>query len=229
MAKEVVLEVKKRKIGTGGDLNIFRKQGFVPGVLYGGRKDTITILVNKRSLMDALHTEMGSHVIFSLNVEGEKAEQYAILKDRQKDPISQDLMHIDFQRISMQEAIEVSVAFKIIGEAPGVKAGGVLELVLHEVKISCLPKDMPQNIEVNVGALEIGNSVHIKDLVLPKGVKVLADAENIVLHVASPTKLEEKPATEEAAASAEPEVISKGKKDEEGEASAEKPKKEEKK
>ena len=104
---ELILKLKTRKIGTKGELNKFRAQGYIAGVLYGGDKDTVPILVNYSDFIKALHTDMGEHAIFSLEIDGKKTKQSAILKDKHIDPVSRNFLNIDLKRISMKEQIEI--------------------------------------------------------------------------------------------------------------------------
>lgn len=218
MAKEIVLPVQARPDST---VQSMRRQGLIPAVVYGEKDPSLSIAVDKKTFLTALHNEMGAHALFSLTMDT-KEPQLVIVKERQRDMLSQEIIHIDFQRISLNKKIEVDIAIKLVGEAPGVKEGGLIEMPMHTIRISCFPQDIPHDIPVDVSSLAIGFSLHVKDIVFSEGLTVLADTESVVVHVAEPPKEEEKPvaAAGEAAAAgttaAEPEVIAaKGKKEEE--------------
>jgi large subunit ribosomal protein L25 len=143
-------------------------------------------------------------------------EYTALIRDVQYDPLSHKILHLDFQHISLTETVEVEVTVHLIGIPTGVKdGGGILEPILRQVEVRCLPTQIPSSIDVDVTALAIGDSVHARDLKV-ENVTILTDPDATVATVVPPTVMEEKPADEAAAAAAEPEVIAKGKKDEEG-------------
>ncbi|MFH1714829.1 MAG: 50S ribosomal protein L25 [Elusimicrobiota bacterium] len=217
MSKEIVLNAKKREKTTKGALNLIRKGGLVPCVLYGAGDKTVELTINAKELFLGLHSEMGEHALFQLNVDGKK--KIALVKEKQINPVTRNIIHVDFQHISLKDEVEVEIPFEIIGKAPGVALGGILELPLHEIKIKCIAADIPKNIQVDVSKLEIGNSIHIKDLVKDGKYKLLADPDQVVVTVTAPVRVEETPvaAAEVADADKQPEVITKGKKDEEGE------------
>ncbi len=206
--------------GRGKEIsNKMRKEGIVPAVVYKKGDEALSIKVDRKEMVKALHTEAGENVIIKLTVEGAKKdkERTVILKDIQSDPVKDRLIHIDFQEISLTETLEVKVPVVSKGEAIGVKQEeGVLEQVLWEIDLECLPTNIPEKIEVDVANLKIGDSVHVKDFVLPEGVKILGDPEGTVFHVEHAKKMEE-PSPEEAAGEGaqEPEVIGEKKETEE--------------
>jgi len=216
--KEVSLEIVPREISTRHNLKSVRAQGLVPAIFYGHGEKNITMSIDARKFDTLLHSGFGSNVLVSLKIgDGTKT---AIIKDIQRDVITQKPIHIDFQAVSLKEKIEVNVSLHITGTAPGVKlSGGILEHILREVRVSCLPQDIPQAINVDVSALEINQALTVKDLPLIEGVDILTDPSGLIVNIVAPTVMEEAPAaaTPEAAAAtgAEPEVISKGKKEKE--------------
>jgi large subunit ribosomal protein L25 len=176
-----------------------------------------------------LHSESGSNVLINLKIGNETKS--TILKELQRDVLTQAPMHIDFLAVSLKEKIEVVVHIKITGEAPGVKlSGGILEHVIRDIRVSCLPTDIPSVIEVSVATLNINQALMVKDLPKLSGVEYVADPDAIIVHIVAPSILEETTpavaaaaaATPGAAAAAEPEVISKGKKEKEEGAAEEK-------
>lgn len=222
--KEVILEAAVRDISTKHTLKDMRNKGMIPAVFYGHGEKNISLTVNAKKFDEILHAG-GSNVLVNLKMGGES--KTAIVKEIQRDVISRKPIHIDFRMISMAEKIEINVPVHIQGIATGVKlSGGVMEHLIREIKVSCLPTDIPQSIDIDVTSLEIGHLITVKDLPPIKGVDIVTLPSTVLVSIVAPTILEEAPApgTEAAAGAAtaaEPEVISKGKKDlEEGEAAA---------
>jgi len=149
--KEVVLHANTRKIGTKGELNAIRNEGMVPAVAYGAKKNSIPIVVKEKDFTKTIHTQQGMNVIISLDIKGEKEARTVIVKEVQQDPISDDYIHVDFQEISLKEKIEVEVPIGVIGVAPGVKEeGGVLDHIVREIGIKCLPTKIPDKIVIAI-------------------------------------------------------------------------------
>ncbi|HYX70564.1 MAG TPA: 50S ribosomal protein L25 [Terriglobales bacterium] len=220
-----------------------RRAGRVPAVLYGAKKDSVAVTLDPKQVARILHSESGHNTIFDLQVGPERTK--AMIVDWQLEPVKGSLLHVDMKRIAMDERIKVKVPIHLKGEAAGVKTqGGVLEQILREVEVECLPTDIPGHIEVDVTELVFGKVVRVSDLSRSSQIKFITDANYPVAHVIS-IKEEEVAAPAEAAAEAapaEPEVIKKGKQEvgeegaAEGEAApapaekkAEKPEKKEKK
>ncbi len=193
-----------------------RRQGRIPAVLYGDQGPSIPIAVDPRKISDVLHSESGHNAIFTLQIRG-KAPARAMLRERQVDPVHGELLHVDLVRVARDAKLKVKVPIHITGEAQGVKVqGGVFEFVLREVELECLPDDIPERITVDVTELTIGKNLRVVDLPLGPKVKVLTDPNRVVAHVVTLKAEEEKPAAEAVeAAPAEPEVIRKGKAEEE--------------
>lgn len=213
----VELSSEKRDLSTKGALRQVRVGGRVPAVVYGGGKDPLTVAIDAKEFTKLLKAH-GSNAL--VNLKGGSSADVVLIKEIQRDVLSHQAIHVDFRRISMTETLEVSVPFHVVGEAPGVKLqGGILELILHELRVRCLPADIPAHIDLNVDGLNINQGLRLKDVVLPKGVEaVVTDGERLVLNVVAPTEFkEETPAAGVPVAGAgEPEVIAKGKKPEEG-------------
>ena len=209
---------RRETLGKGGARKA-RSAGQIPGVLYGHGEDPIAVAVSAREFDVALRQHKGGNPIVNLAV-GNSGEFTALIRDVQYDPLSRAILHLDFQHISLTEQIEVKVAVKLTGLAIGVKdGGGILETILRELDVRCLPTQIPSSIEIDVSGLAVGDSIHVRDVNVPN-VTVLNDPDETIATVVPPTVMEEK-APEEAAAeaatgTAEPEVIAKGKKDEEG-------------
>jgi len=216
-----------------------RRSGAVPAVLYGGRKDAVTLAVNAKQVARILRSESGHNTIITVRVAG-GPEEKAMVKDWQVDPVSGSLLHVDLQRIAMDVRMRVRVPVHTFGEPEGVKVqGGIFEMVTREVELECLPGDIPEEFKMDVSGLLIGKQLRAGDLPFdPQKIKLLTDPQRVLAHVVALKKEEEAPAEAAVAveaAPAEPEVIKKGKKEvEEGEAegageAAAKPEKAEKK
>ena len=231
-----ILEAQPRQAGNKNAARRVRRDGKIPAVLYGAGKDSVSVSVDPRQVSRILRSESGHNTIFDLALNGGERIK-AMIVDWQYEPIKGKLLHIDLKRIAMDKALRVSVPIFLKGEAAGVKTeGGILEQILREVEIECLPADIPSHIDADVTHLVFGTVLRVSDLPHSGKVKFLTDANHPVAHVVS-VKEEVVAAPEvvaaEAAAPAEPEVIKKGKQEVEGEegaeAPAEKPEKAEKK
>ena len=202
-----------------------RLTGMVPAVLYGGRKDSISLSVNAKQVAKILRSETGHNTIFTVRV-AEGAEEKAMMKDWQVDPLSGSLLHVDLLRIAMDVRMRVRVPVHTFGEPQGVKMqGGVFEVVTREIEIECLPGDIPEEFKMDVTGLMIGKQLRAGEIPLdPEKMKLLTDPTRVIAHVVT-LKKEEEPTVEAAVATetaaAEPEVIKKGKKEEDGEEGAE--------
>jgi large subunit ribosomal protein L25 len=229
-----LLEALPRTPGTKNDARRVRRQGKVPAVVYGAGKQTMPVSVDPRQVARILHSETGHNTVFDLAIDGERTK--AMIVDWQYEPIRGALLHIDVKRIAMDQKLRVSVPVELKGEAEGVKQqGGILEQIVREVELECLPGDIPNAIEVEISHLVFGVVLRVADLPRSDKLKFLTDPDQPVAHIIS-IKEEEVPtaeavAGEAAAAPAEPEVIKKGKQETEGEAEAapEKAEKKEKK
>ena len=227
-----VLEAQAREAGTKGHARRVRRDGKIPAVVYGAGKDSQPITVDPRVVTRILNSETGHNTIFDLTMNGEKTK--AMIVDWQYEPIKGKLLHIDLKRIALDKVLKVNVPIELVGEAAGVKQeGGILEQMLREVEIECLPADIPSHIDVDVSGLTFGKVLRVSDLPHSDKLKFLTDENQPVAHVTSVK--EEVVATPEAAAEAaaagpaEPEVIKKGKQETEEGAEAEKAEKPEKK
>ncbi len=187
MADTQLLEVVPRVPGSSNKAKQLRRAGKVPAVLYGGGRDTRSIAVDPRTLIEILRSEHGQNSILSLRV-GDGAEQTALIHDYQVDPISRKLQHVDFRRIDLAIEIEVNVPVEVIGEAFGVKVDrGILDMILREVHVKCLPTDIPDSLRVDVTELNIGDVAQVSDLEVPDNVELLVDLDQTVLTIAPPT------------------------------------------
>jgi len=185
------LIAKKRDLEGSSNARRLRTAGTLPGIIYGGGKDASSITFDTHDFEQLLHHSASESIIVEIDLEGEGSVS-ALVKAVQHHPVNGELIHVDLQRVVAGQAIQVTVAFELVGEAAGVKAGGVLEHVMHEIAIEVLPRNMVESFEVDVSELEIGDSVHISDLNLGAKFKVLtADEDAIVASVAAPRAEEE--------------------------------------
>jgi large subunit ribosomal protein L25 len=232
------LEAQPRDAGTKNHARRVRRDGKIPAVVYGAGKDSLPVSVDPRHVLRILHSATGHNTIFDLALNGGEQTK-AMIVDWQYEPIKGRLLHIDLLRIALDKVLKVSVPILLKGEAAGVKQeGGILEQMLREVEIECLPADIPASIDVDISDLTFGKVLRVSDLPHSEKLKFLSDANQPVAHVTSVK--EEVVAAPDAAAEAaatgpvEPEVIKKGKQETEEEgaeapAKAEKPEKKEKK
>ena len=194
-----------------------RRAGAVPAVLYGGAKPE-PISVDPKAVLRIIHGHAGSTQLLNLTFEGDGGSRMAIIRDLQFDPVSERLLHVDLQEVTADRAITVRVAVHPVGEAAGVREQkGILNVVLHELDVSCLPAMIPERIDADVSALMIGNVLTVGELSAPEGVRILNDPGQAVVIVAAPMA-EETPAvaaTPAATTAAEPEVLTERKKEDE--------------
>ncbi len=215
------VEAKPRQGGGKNDARRLRKTGMIPAVVYGAGQDALAIAVDPKQMGRILHSESGHNSIFDLSLDGQSAK--VMIVDWQYEPIKGALLHVDLKRIAMDKVLHVSVPIVLKGEAPGVKVqGGILEQLLREVEIECLPADIPGHIDADVSQLMFGQVIRVSDLPHGGTLKFITDENQPVAHVVAVKQVVEavpaEAAVEGAAAPAEPEVIKKGKQEAEGEA-----------
>lgn len=222
MAKQVKLSVQTRTLSGRIGVNKIKRQGLVPAIIYGGKSQPQNLQVAARDISHLLAHATGESVLVELEIDdaGAKSSRTALIQDVQHHPLGGTVLHVDFHAVSMDETIEAEIPVEPKGEPTGVKnSGGILEQNLRSLEVECLPRDLPDVIIVDVSGLKIGDAIHVKDLQLPNGVKVLNDEELPVFAVAEP-RIEEEPSETPITA---PEVITEKKKDEgEGEKKQEK-------
>jgi large subunit ribosomal protein L25 len=202
-----------------GAAHRLRQKGFIPAVLYGGDSGNISLSVNSHDLFQIISKNPWETTLIELQVqqEGKTKKVPTLIKELQTDPVRRTVVHADFMEITMGHAIEVHVPLELVGEAPGVKAGGVLEFLTREITIECLPSKIVAHFDVDVSSVEVGGTVTIAELAIGDDHKVLDDPDTVILTIAAPKLKEEVVEEEEGEEPAEPEVIQKGKKEEEEE------------
>jgi large subunit ribosomal protein L25 len=206
--ERVKLQVKEREGRGSADSRRLRKEGLIPGVLYGSGNQPHAICIPERELRRVLTGAGGLHAILDVVLEGQKTTHASILKDYQQDPIRGHISHVDLQEVRLDQPIQASVTIHLVGEPQGAKEGGVLSQVNREVNVEALPMEIPEHINLDVSGMAIGDSMRVADLATIEGVTYLDDPEETVLAtVTMPTRVEEpEEVTEEGEELAEGEV-----------------------
>lgn len=182
---EITIEVQQRGAKGKNASRRLRAAGFIPAVVYGGGREPVPIQVQRKTIHDLLKQQGGEHAIFLLKLAGTDQSRHTMVRDLEIDPISRQILHIDFQRILLTEKVRVRVAVELEGIPTGVKnQGGVLDFVTREIEISCLPADIPPKVVLDVAALEIGDHLEAKQVLLPPEVELLEEAERVIVSVA---------------------------------------------
>ena len=220
--ERISIQAEKREGAGKGVARTLRREGKVPAVLYRAGKAQ-SIQLSRKELSKLINKVAGEQVMVDLQfADGEK--KLALLKNFQVDPIRSELLHTDFFEVSLTETVRITVHVTTKGEPIGVKRdGGILQHPIREILIECLPDNIPGKIEVDISKLEVGQSLHVSDLKVEEGIKILTDPHEVIVNVVE-SAVEVAPVAAEVAApvTAEPEVIKKGKKEEEGAAAPEK-------
>jgi large subunit ribosomal protein L25 len=214
---DVVLRAEKREGSGKVSTKALRRTGKVPGVLYGRGEETLHLVIDAKQLSNLIHSIHGEAVLVTLQLGDEQSkDRKVIFKELQRDPVRGNVLHLDLHHISMTENIKVEVPIILKGTPIGVRSkGGIIQHALHRVEIECLPMDIPEHFEINVEGLDVGDSVHVRDIVFEKG-RILADEQRTVVNVVPPTIIKEAvPAEEAKEETKEPEVIEKGESKEE--------------
>jgi large subunit ribosomal protein L25 len=208
--EEIFLEVENREELGRSKVKDLREKGFIAAVVYSKEKKSQAVKIPSRQLLQLMHQHRLENIVLNLKIKGDNKHkaQPCLIKEIQYDPVKGNIIHVDFNEISLTKAIKVNVPVVSKGEPVGVKQeGGSLERILWEVEIECLPTDIPKEIAVDVSQLKIGDDIHIKDITFPSNIKVLTDIEAIVFSVAAPIKEEVAATPVEGEVQQEPEVI----------------------
>jgi large subunit ribosomal protein L25 len=197
---------QRERLGSAESRRL-RKEGLIPGVLYGRGGEPVSICIAERELRRALTGAAGLHSILDVEVDGKGETHASILKEYQVDPVRGGVTHVDLQEVRLDKPISASVSVVLLGgdDAPGVREGGVLSQPLREVTVEALPLEMPEHIDLDVSGMEIGGTLRISDLTAPEGATLLDDPEMVVATVTAPTKVVEPEPTEEELAAMEAE------------------------
>jgi len=221
MAKQVKLKAQPRTDVGRSAARKLRARGLIPAIIYGGNNKPQPLQVAAREINAMMSHASGENVLVELEIAGQDSSRTALVQEVQHSPVGGEIRHVDFHAISMDEMIEAEVPLEPIGTAVGVKTfGGLLEQSLRALAIECLPGDLPDRITVDVSQLNIGDSIHVRDIQLPSGVTPKVQPDLTAFSVVAPV-VEEEPAVVEAeVAAAEPEVITEKKEEGEGAAPA---------
>lgn len=184
---ETKLTAERRDDHGKGVARKLRAAGRTPAVLYGHDQDTVPLSVDTREMSHALHTSAGFNVLVDLMVDG--TEHLVLPREVQQNHVKGQIVHVDFLAVSRTEKIQVEVEVIAVGDAPGVKQGGVVDHHLREVAVECFPQDVPEHLEADVSRLDLGDMLHVSDLVPPAGVTILTNPEEAVLAVITPAIL----------------------------------------
>jgi large subunit ribosomal protein L25 len=219
MAKQVKLKAEPRGQVGRSAVRKLRARGLIPAVIYGGRDTPQPLQVAARDINNLMNQASGENVLVELEIAGEGSSRTALVQEVQHSPVNGDIRHVDFHAISMDQMIQAEVPLEPTGTAVGVKTfGGLLEQSLRTLAIECLPRDLPDRITVDVSQLNIGDSIHVRDIQFPLGVRPKVQPDLTAFSLLAPAVEEEAPVAEAEAAAAGPEVITEKK--EEGEAGA---------
>ncbi len=220
----ITIKAERREAFGKNESRRMRRNGMVPAVLYGKKEANVPLALKKKDVFEILRSETGENTVFKVSFDSETKN--TMIKELQSDPVTDEILHTDLIQIAMDEVIRVFVPVVPVGEAVGVKSeGGFVDFITREVEIECLPKDIPEHMEIDISALHLNQSLKVEDVVPPEGAEILSDLSTILVLIETPAKEEEVVVEEEVIAEEEePEVIKKEKVEEEGEKVEEKEK-----
>jgi large subunit ribosomal protein L25 len=197
------IQADAREAGNKNKARRLRRAGKIPGVLYGPKTQAIALEIDKKDFSNRVAGLEGSHLVRLRSASSALADRVALVKDVQYHPITGEVVHTDFYEVDLSATIQVHVPLHFVGKAAGVVRGGILQPVVREIEVECLPLDIPEFFNVDVTALDIGDSVHVEDVAMPSGVTAIYDSNFALVTVVPPT-VEEAPAAAPAAAEAAP-------------------------
>jgi len=201
MAKILDLNAEPRTIAGSRAVNRLRKAGNVPASLYGRKTAPAQLQVHGKTFSKLLESSASDNILVSLKIAGGSADQLALVQEVQHDYLRGGILHIDFHAVAHDEEIHAHVPVVLTGEAAGVKFGGLVEVIHHDLEVRCLPKDLPEAITIDVTALQLNGSIHVSEIKLPEGVRTRLAADVVVVHCSEP-KVEAEPEPAAAAAAA---------------------------
>ncbi len=186
---EVFKAIKREGKGKG-EARKLRRSGYIPAIIYGGEAGNIPVAVWSKGAVSHLKGEVSEAKIWKLEIEGE-GEKNVIIKDVQRHPVTGEILHVDFYEITYGKLMSLLVPLSFVGEPIGVKKGGVLEVLKDEVEIECLPKDIVEELEVDVSFLDIGDTLFVRDIKTPEGIRITEDLDQPVVTIVGPEEEEE--------------------------------------
>jgi len=187
------IQVDSREAGTKHQARRLRRGGKIPGILYGPKTQPVALAFNKKEFSTRVAGLEGSHLVRLKSGSAALAEKVALVKEMQYHPVTGDVVHADLYEVDLTEKIQVRVPLHFVGKAAGVVRGGILQPIVREIEVECLPLDIPEFFNVEVSGLDIGDSVHIEDIVMPEGITALFESNFALVSVVTPT-VEEAPA-----------------------------------
>lgn len=189
MSKQIKLSARPRSVSGSAAAREIRRRGNVPANIYGARMEPVNLEVNRREIETILSHAAGEHLLVDLQIEenGQVRSSLSLIQEVQHHPVRGEVLHVDFHAVSANETIEAEIPVEAVGEADGVKNyGGILEVIVRSLTVRCLPQDLPEVLQVDVSALKVGESLHVRDLKLPAGVEAALDGDVTVVAVAEP-------------------------------------------
>lgn len=189
----IVLDIKKRKTKPHSNITEVRESGRIPAIVYGYQSENVPVSVDELDLLKLVR-ENGRNAVFTVNLDGKKVN--VLLHDYQIDPLKNKLVHVDLLAVDMKAEVEAEVRIDLVGESTGVKEGGVLQQVLHEVTVSATPDKLPESVEVDISELGIGDSVEVSKISTSKAFEIITDGEEVIATVTAP-RVEEESTTDE--------------------------------
>ncbi len=201
MAKPLPIKAHTRKRSGTGALKRLRKEGLIPAVVYGKGHPSVMIRLDRKVVLDILSKSVSEQILVNLEIEDTNENQLALIQEVTHNPLTGGILHMDFHAVKENEPMHAHVAIDLVGDAAGVKAGGLLEFLTHSLNITCLPLDLPEKIALDVSGLGLGEALHVSDIQLPAGVKTDADPHIVVALIAE-LKGNQEPAATEAAPAA---------------------------
>ena len=198
----VEIQMEPREVGSKRRVGRLRREGKIPGVFYGPKAEPVPLVVSKEEFLSRVADLEGSHLIRMRSASPLLANKVALVKEMQFHPVTGELLHADFYEVDLAEKIRVKVPLHFVGKAEGVVRGGILQPIVREVEVECLPMDIPEYLNVEVSSLDIGHSLHMTDLSMPEGVAAIYETNFTLVTVATPS-VEEAPAVEAPAVVAE--------------------------
>ncbi|MDX1681235.1 MAG: 50S ribosomal protein L25 [Akkermansiaceae bacterium] len=185
MAKTTTIQAETRARSGSGVLKQLRREGLLPSVIYGKDFENINLKINAKTFRDILAHSSSDSIVVNLEIDG-KESQLAFLKDVQYDAISGQALHADFRAIDAKTSITASIPVILLGTAPGIKSGGVVDQQVHSMEVTCLPADLPETIDIDISELELNDSIHVGEVKLPEGVKTTLLDDTVVVTIGLP-------------------------------------------
>ena len=218
---QLSIEVETREALGSRESRRLRRADLIPAVVYGGGRDPVAIQVPRRDLLELFKKAGSEHAVFLLKLAGTGKERHCMVRELEKDPVTRQVIHVDFQRIDLKEKVRVEVSVELVGTPVGVKTeGGIVDFISRHVEVECLPTDIPQHLVADISGLHIGQHLEVQHLAIPEGVVAMVEPERVIVAVSAPRKLE---VTEEEAAELleaepeQPEIVGRRRAEEEGE------------